>query len=108
MFDRAHGVFAQRYDAKDRAGLIQFPGGTVGNTVAWFPYATKFQEKHKCRLTRGMAEKMIQLFRDAYPRITSCPMKISRPSVIKNVGPSAATTPSGSSDQTGTIAMWPV
>jgi autotransporter strand-loop-strand O-heptosyltransferase len=63
-------VLAHDYSAKDREVLIQFPVGTLGDTVGWFPYAVKFKDVHGCRLTCGMAEKLIPLFRDAYPDIT--------------------------------------
>jgi autotransporter strand-loop-strand O-heptosyltransferase len=62
-------VFTHDYDARDREVLIQFPVGTLGDTMGWFPYAVKFQEQHGCRLTCAMGEKLIPLFRDAYPDI---------------------------------------
>jgi autotransporter strand-loop-strand O-heptosyltransferase len=62
-------VFQHDYSAKDRDVLIQFPVGTLGDTVGWFPYAVKFRERHQCRLTCAMSEKLIPLFRDAYPDI---------------------------------------
>jgi autotransporter strand-loop-strand O-heptosyltransferase len=62
-------VLSHDYSAADREILIQFPVGTLGDTMGWFPYAVKFQEQHKCRLTCGMAEKLIPLFRNAYPHI---------------------------------------
>jgi autotransporter strand-loop-strand O-heptosyltransferase len=58
------------YSAAGRDVLINFPVGTIGDTLGWFPYAVKFQERHGCRLTCAMAEKLIPLFRDAYPGIT--------------------------------------
>ena len=63
-------VFTHDYSARDREVLIQFPVGTLGDTMGWFPYAVKFKEKHGCRLTCGMSAKLIPLFRDAYPDIT--------------------------------------
>ena len=64
-------LFAHEYSTPtDREVLIQFPVGTLGDTMGWFPYAVKFQEQHGCRLTCAMAEKLIPLFRDAYPDIT--------------------------------------
>ncbi len=63
-------VFVHDYSAADRDVLIQFPVGTLGDTLGWLPYAVKFQERHNCRLTCGMAEKLIPLFRDTYPQIT--------------------------------------
>src|SRR5881275_191199 len=62
-------IVAHDYSAKDRDVLVQFPVGTIGDTLGWFPYAVKFQRQHQCRLTCAMAERLIPLFRDAYPEI---------------------------------------
>jgi autotransporter strand-loop-strand O-heptosyltransferase len=70
VWQQGESVFAHEYSATDREVLVQFPVGTVGDTIGWFPYAVKFKEKHGCRLTCGMAERLIPLFRDAYPDIT--------------------------------------
>jgi len=69
-WQNGQSVFVHEYSAADRDVLIQFPVGTLGDTLGWFPYAVKFQERHKCRLTCGVAEKLIPLFRDGYPDIT--------------------------------------
>lgn len=69
VWQQGESVFVHEYVAAERAVLIQFPVGTLGDTMGWFPYAVKFQEKHGCKLTCGMAEKLIPLFRDAYPHI---------------------------------------
>jgi autotransporter strand-loop-strand O-heptosyltransferase len=63
-------LLSHDYSVADREVLIQFPVGTLGDTIGWFPYAAKFYEKHKCQLTCGMSEKLIPLFRDVYPEIT--------------------------------------
>ena len=63
-------IVAHDYSAKDRDVLVQFPVGTIGDTLGWFPYAVKFQRQHECRLTCAMAERLIPLFRGAYPEIT--------------------------------------
>lgn len=62
-------VFAHNYSARGRKVLIQFPIGSMGDTIGWFPYAAKFAEKHGCHVTCAMAEKLADLFRDAYPEI---------------------------------------
>jgi autotransporter strand-loop-strand O-heptosyltransferase len=62
-------VFSHEYSAKERDILIQLPVGTLGDTMGWFPYAVKFWEKHGCRLTCAMGEKLIPLFQKAYPEI---------------------------------------
>ena len=58
------------YDARDREVAVLFPVGTLGDTMGWFPYAVKFQERHACRLTCVMAEHLIPLFAGAYPEIS--------------------------------------
>ncbi len=62
-------VFVHDYAARDREILVQFPVGTIGDTVGWLPYAVKFQRQHGCRLTCAIGELLIPLFADAYPDI---------------------------------------
>ena len=62
-------VVGHEYSAKDQPVLINFPVGTLGDTLGWFPYAVKFRDKHQCRLTCAMAERLIPLFRDTHPDI---------------------------------------
>jgi autotransporter strand-loop-strand O-heptosyltransferase len=63
-------VLTHDFDAAGRDVLIQFPVGTLGDTMGWFPYAVKFQQRHRCRLTCAMSGLIIPLLRDAYPDIT--------------------------------------
>ena len=63
-------LLAHDYDARDREVAVLFPIGTIGDTMGWFPFAVRFQEKHGCRLTCAMASPLIPLFADAYPDIT--------------------------------------
>ncbi len=69
VWDKGDSVFRHDYSAAGREVLIQFPVGTIGDTLGWLPYAAKFREKHDCRLTCAMAEGLIPLFRDVYPEI---------------------------------------
>jgi autotransporter strand-loop-strand O-heptosyltransferase len=62
-------LFEHEYSAAGQPVLIQFPVGTLGDTLGWFPYAVKFLEKHRCRLTCAMAERLIPLFRATHPDI---------------------------------------
>ncbi len=62
-------VLSHAYDARDRDVLVQFPVGTLGDSIGWLPYAAKFQERHGCRLTCALSPLLIPLFRDAYPQI---------------------------------------
>jgi autotransporter strand-loop-strand O-heptosyltransferase len=69
VWEQGETVFRHDYSAAGQDVLVQFPVGTLGDTVGWFPYAVKFQRDHGCRLTCAMAEWLIPLFRDAYPDI---------------------------------------
>lgn len=60
---------SHEYDALGRDILIQFPIGTLGDILAWFPYAPRFAAAHSCRLTCAMSSLLIPLLRDAYPQI---------------------------------------
>jgi autotransporter strand-loop-strand O-heptosyltransferase len=63
-------VFTHFYDAREQHVLVQFPVGTLGDTLGWFPYAARFAEQHKCHLTCAMSALIIPLLRDAHPHIT--------------------------------------
>ena len=65
----ANSVFEHCYDARDREVLIQFPVGTLGDTLAWFPSAARFAEVHGCRLTCALSGLIIPLLENAYPHI---------------------------------------
>ena len=69
VLDGATEVLRHEYDARDRDVLIQFPVGTLGDTLAWFPYAVRFQEKHGCRLTCALSALILPLFEKSYPQI---------------------------------------
>lgn len=62
-------VFEHRFDATNKPVLVEFPVGTLGDIIGWFPYAVKFQRQHKCKLTCSMGPLLIPLFRDCYPDI---------------------------------------
>nr|WP_235034948.1 autotransporter strand-loop-strand O-heptosyltransferase [Roseomonas sp. 18066] len=68
--DSGPPAFTHEYDARGREVLVQFPVGTLGDSLAWFPYAARFAEQHGCRLTCSLSGLIIPLLRDAYPHIT--------------------------------------
>jgi autotransporter strand-loop-strand O-heptosyltransferase len=70
VWQNGESLFAHDYSARDRDVLVQFPVGTLGDPLGWFPYAVKFQEHHGCRLTCALGDKLIALLRDNYPQIT--------------------------------------
>ncbi|MGD0720918.1 MAG: autotransporter strand-loop-strand O-heptosyltransferase, partial [Roseiarcus sp.] len=73
VWQNGESLLVHDYSAADREVMVQFPVGTLGDPLGWFPYAVKFQERHGCRLTCAMGEKIIPLFRDAYPHIAFLP-----------------------------------
>ncbi|WP_035376223.1 autotransporter strand-loop-strand O-heptosyltransferase [Acetobacter nitrogenifigens] len=62
-------VFRHEYDARGKSVLVQFPIGTLGDTLAWMPYAARFAEAHGAKVTCGLSSLIAPLFRDAYPDI---------------------------------------
>jgi autotransporter strand-loop-strand O-heptosyltransferase len=63
-------VLTHDYDPRDRNVLIQFPVGTLGDILAWFPYAARFAERHpECRVTCVLSDLIIPLLRDTYPNL---------------------------------------
>ncbi len=62
-------VLRHDYDASGHSVAVQLPVGTLGDSLGWVPYAEKFRQRHGCRLTVVLAERLIPLFRDAYPEI---------------------------------------
>ena len=62
-------VLSHEYDARDKEVLIQFPIGTLGDTLGWFPYAVRFAEMHGCRLTCALSGLIIPILKDSYPSI---------------------------------------
>lgn len=60
--------------ARNQKILIQFPVGTIGDSIAWLSYACRFGEAHPgAQVTIAMAPTLIPLFRDAYPDILFVP-----------------------------------
>ena len=69
VYDGDKLILDHRYSALDRDVLVQFPVGTLGDTLAWFPYAVRFQERHGCRLICAMSDLIIPILQPKYPHI---------------------------------------
>ncbi len=48
--------FEHSHDCAGQDVLIQFPVGTLGDVLAWFPYADRFARERGCRVTCAMSE----------------------------------------------------
>ncbi len=62
-------VFTHVYDAAGRPVLVQFPAGTLGDTLAWFPAAEQFRLRHRCNLTVSVRARFLPLFAPVYPAV---------------------------------------
>ncbi|KGB22956.1 Plasmid pIB6 ORFA DNA [Acetobacter tropicalis] len=62
-------VFQHEYDARDRDVVIQLPVGTLGDTLAWFPYVSRFAKQHGARVTCLLSGLILPLLKDAYPNL---------------------------------------
>jgi len=66
-------LFEHNYDARRRNVLIKLPVGTLGDALAWFPYAEEFRRKHDCKLYCAVAPEIADLFKESYPAINFVP-----------------------------------
>lgn len=62
-------VLSHHFDLQDKEILIQFPVGTLGDTLAWMPYANRFAKKHGSHVTCALSGLIRPLFEQAYPHI---------------------------------------
>ncbi|MXV36513.1 MULTISPECIES: autotransporter strand-loop-strand O-heptosyltransferase [unclassified Saccharibacter] len=62
-------VWAHDYDAAGKDVAVVMPGGTLGDSLGWFPYAVRFAKKHQCRLTVMLSEPLKKLLEPVYPDI---------------------------------------
>lgn len=62
-------AFSHHFDPRNKEILIQFPVGTLGDTLAWMPYANRFAKKHGAHVTCALSGLISPLFEKAYPHI---------------------------------------
>lgn len=62
-------ILAHDYDASRKKILIKYPVGTLGDIIAWFPYAQAFKYKHDCEVYCAMAPEIANLFKATYPEL---------------------------------------
>jgi autotransporter strand-loop-strand O-heptosyltransferase len=67
----AEVVLDHLFDLAGQEVLIQFPIGTLGDTLAWFSYAERFAERHPhARVICALSGLIIPILADAYPHLT--------------------------------------
>ena len=62
-------VLVHEYDARGKDILIQLPIGTLGDTLAWFPYVARFAAFHGASVICAMSGLIIPLLESSYPDI---------------------------------------
>lgn len=61
--------FSHDYCADSLDVQIQIPVGTLGDALAWFPYAISFKEKHKSNITCVVSTPLLGLLQSEYPEV---------------------------------------
>ena len=60
-------VFTTYNNLQRETVLLDFPIGALGDTIAWFSYAERFQKRHGCKLKLAMMPEIADIFRKQYP-----------------------------------------
>ncbi|MCQ2396499.1 MAG: autotransporter strand-loop-strand O-heptosyltransferase [Lentisphaeria bacterium] len=63
-------VFEHDMDLTDKEVMVQLPVGTIGDSIGWFSYVERFQQKHRCNLICVMTPWIASLVKKQYPNIT--------------------------------------
>lgn len=56
-----------KFDLSDKRILISFESSSLGDTLAWMPYAEEFRKKHNCQVIVSTFHN--HLFQDQYPNL---------------------------------------
>lgn len=60
-------IFKHEFNPMGKRVLISIDSKSLGDTIAWFPYAEEFRKKYQCHVT--VATFWNKLFRDEYPTL---------------------------------------
>lgn len=71
-------TFHHSFDPKDKEVFVQFPVCTIGDSIGWFSYMERFQEKTQCKLICVMNPHIYCLFEKQYPNIKFIEAKDTR------------------------------
>ncbi len=62
-------IFEHEFDCENKTVMIQLPVSTIGDSIGWFSYVERFQQKHKCKLICVMTPWISDIVREQYPNI---------------------------------------
>jgi autotransporter strand-loop-strand O-heptosyltransferase len=60
-------IYERNLDYKNQRVYIAFDSKSLGDTIAWIPYALEFQKKHECKVI--VSTFWNSLFEDVYPEL---------------------------------------
>lgn len=63
-------VFEHTLDLKDKKVVVQFPVNTIGDSVGWFSYMERFQQKFGCEVHLVISDFLRNLVEKQYPQFT--------------------------------------
>lgn len=63
-------VFEHTLDLKDKVVCVQFPVSTIGDSIGWFSYVERFQQKFGCKLFLVVSDFLKELVERQYPQFT--------------------------------------
>ena len=62
-------LFMHDFDATDKDVVVRFPVHTLGDSIAWFSYVERFQQKLNCKLTCVVSDWFAEIVQKQYPQI---------------------------------------
>lgn len=62
-------LFTHDFDAKNKDVTVRFPVHTLGDSIGWFSYVERFQEKLKCNLNCVVSSWFSEVVKKQYPAI---------------------------------------
>lgn len=60
-------IYEHYFDLKDKKTVVQFPVGTLGDSLGWFSYVERFQKKTKCDLIICVSKFLEDIVKKQYP-----------------------------------------
>jgi len=65
VFENGALIYNEKINLKGKKVYIALGSSSLGDTLAWFPYAEEFRKKHECHVV--VSTFMNHLFKDQYP-----------------------------------------
>ena len=63
-------IYEHEMNLNNKEVMVQMPVRTLGDSIAWFSYLERFQQKHNCKLIVVMNKNVRKIFEKQYPQFT--------------------------------------